>query len=126
MAELTFKESYRTHGFALEIEGIVEQLDPAMNVGYALYADDGTLLYWSVSTDQRESEWPKFTPGRHIARCQLPPRFLNEGDYRLELIVSLHHRSWLVQPGVNAPSLSLAIQAALGPGAARAEVPPDS
>jgi lipopolysaccharide transport system ATP-binding protein len=35
---------------------------------------------------------------------------LNEGDYRVELIASLHQLQWLSQPGMNAPSLVFSIR----------------
>jgi lipopolysaccharide transport system ATP-binding protein len=38
---------------------------------------------------------------------------LNEGTYRLEVVGGLHARSWLLQPGVNSPSVSLTIQGGL-------------
>ena len=97
----------------VEIEGTIERLDPAMNVGYAIYAEDGQLLYWSLTTDGPRSTWPEWRTGRCVVRCAIPPHFLNEGDYRLEMIASLHHRSWLVQPGANAPSIFLAVRGGL-------------
>jgi len=97
----------------VQIKGVVHQLDQAMNMGYALYAEDGHLLYWSLTTDGAEADWPQFQTGPCVVRSQIPKRFLNEGDYRLDLIVSLHYRSWLVQPGVNAPSLFLSIRGGL-------------
>jgi lipopolysaccharide transport system ATP-binding protein len=42
-----------------------------------------------------------------------PARFLNEGTYRLELIAVLHNRTWLMQPGVSAPQVTLVIQGGL-------------
>jgi lipopolysaccharide transport system ATP-binding protein len=33
--------------------------------------------------------------------------------YRLEVIGGLHHRQWLFEPGVNAPSIYLIIQGGL-------------
>jgi lipopolysaccharide transport system ATP-binding protein len=38
---------------------------------------------------------------------------LNEGEYRLELNLSLHFRDWFCQPGVNAPAIALMIQGGL-------------
>jgi lipopolysaccharide transport system ATP-binding protein len=43
----------------------------------------------------------------------LPPNFLNEGEYRIELMVSLHYKEWLVQPEVNAPSINFTIKGGL-------------
>ena len=97
----------------VEIEGEVQQPDPALTVGYAIYSEDGHLLYWSYQTDQAESKWPALTRGTHRLRSRIPNHLLNEGNYRLELIGSLHFRSWLYAPGVDAPQISLTIQGGL-------------
>ncbi len=95
------------------IEGDVGSTDPALNAGYALYDDEGFLIYWTLSSDTHESEWPRLRPGHGVLRSRIPERLLNEGNYRLELIVSLHHRQWFCQPGHNAPSVHLAISGGL-------------
>ena len=97
----------------VRIEGIVQQPDPAMNIGYALYNEDNDLLYWSLSTDGPESNWPKLKCGKCLLSSRIPMRFLNEGNYRLEMIISLHHRAWIAQPTVNAPSIILEIRGGL-------------
>jgi hypothetical protein len=43
----------------------------------------------------------------------LPAHLLNEGDYTAELIVSLHHRQWFSQPGLNAPAVSFSVRGEL-------------
>src|SRR5439155_2968173 len=54
------------------LEGRTEQLDPAMNVGYALYSAAGELLYWSMSTDLPVGEWPVVRVGLNRFRSRLP------------------------------------------------------
>ena len=34
--------------------------------------------------------WPE-----HLAGLEVPARFLNQGKYRLELIVALYYRQWM-------------------------------
>ncbi len=97
----------------IQIEGEVARLDPALTIGYAIYSEDGALLYWSYQTDMPEKDWPRLYLGRCVLRSRLPPRFLNEGTYRLELIAGLHARNWLMRPGVDAPQLTLVIQGGL-------------
>jgi lipopolysaccharide transport system ATP-binding protein len=97
----------------VELEGEVREGDASLRVGYALFNEDGTPLYWSLHTDERPERWPRLSPGRIVLRSRLPPRLLNEGVYRLELISSLHHRQWLSRPGVNAPGLFFTIQGGL-------------
>jgi lipopolysaccharide transport system ATP-binding protein len=97
----------------VQIEADVESVDPALTVGYAIYSEAGTLLYWSYQTDQSEAEWPRLTPGQNVLRGLIPSRLLNEGMYRIELIGGLHHRQWLFEPGVTAPSIYLRVQGGL-------------
>lgn len=97
----------------IQLEGEVRQLDPALTVGYALYSEEGHLLYWSYQTDLAEDQWPKIEIGRNVLRSQIPKRLLNDGTFRLELICSLHCRQWLLEPGVTAPSVFFSIQGGL-------------
>lgn len=95
------------------IEGIVRSKDPALSVGYALYSSDGRQLYWSLITDSDESAWPVLDFGICRLRSRIPARLLNEGEYKLELMLGLHYREWLIEPGRNAPSISLSIRGGL-------------
>lgn len=97
----------------VHIEGEIEKLDPALCVGYAIYSDNGYLLYWSYQTDSPEEQWPMLSTGHNILRSRLPKRFFNEGAYRIELISGLHYRKWICQPGKNAPSICFTIQGGL-------------
>jgi lipopolysaccharide transport system ATP-binding protein len=97
----------------VEIEGEVAQADPALTIGYAIYAEDGNLLYWSYQTDQPESQWLALTRGKHRLRSRIPTHLLNEGNYRIEFIGGLHFRQWLFAPGLNAPHINLTIQGGL-------------
>ncbi|MCP3980404.1 MAG: ATP-binding cassette domain-containing protein [bacterium] len=97
----------------IEIEAEVRSVDPALTVGYAIYAEHGDLLYWSYQTDVEERQWPEIGTGRTTLRSRIPPRWLNEGRYRIELIGGLHFRSWLFEPSVSAPSIFLTIQGGL-------------
>ncbi len=95
------------------IEGTAESSDSALVVGFAVYSPDNSLLYYSLHTDTQPSAWPTISVGDNKLVCWLPTRFLNEGNYRIELIVSLHYRCWFCQPGVDSPSISLSIRGGL-------------
>jgi lipopolysaccharide transport system ATP-binding protein len=99
--------------FGVLIDGLVETLNPALTVGFAVYTDDYNLLFWSLSTDTRQNVWPKLQKGRNTLVGWLPKHFFNEGDYRIELIVSLHYQAWISQPGMNAPSIQFSIRGGL-------------
>jgi hypothetical protein len=51
------------------------------------YDEAGILLYWSAQTDVAENLWPRLNRGRNVLRSRISPRVLNQGKYRLELIV---------------------------------------
>ena len=91
------------------VEGEITEADPALKVGYAIFSDDGLLLYWTFHTDLPESKWPALGKGTWILRSRIPPKLLNEGSYRVELIGMLHRRIWLFEPAVNAPGIYMTI-----------------
>jgi lipopolysaccharide transport system ATP-binding protein len=88
-------------------------LDPGLTIGYALYGEDGSLLYWSYQTDNAPHNQVELSKGPCMMRSRLPKRFLNEGTYRLEMIASLHFRQWLLEPGNQVPVIYLTIQGGL-------------
>lgn len=87
--------------------------EPALKLGYALYAASGELLYWSFCKDSAESRWPRLRPGSNRISSHLPCRLLNEGEYRLELIASYHFGDWIARPGHDSPAIRLEIQGGL-------------
>ena len=98
----------------VEIEGWTEKPHPSMNVGYALFNKEGRHLYWSLTTDGPEECWPRPSQGHWVVKSRLPHRLLNEGDYYLELIASLHCRGWLIRPGLKGvPAIPLNIRGGL-------------
>ena len=99
--------------FDIVIEGKVDELDKALQVGYALYDEDNKLLYWSIFNDSAEKDWPEVKKGLNSFHAEIPKRFLNEGTYRLELIISLYFRRWIIEPQKNSPIIFFTIQGGL-------------
>ncbi len=97
----------------VEIDGYIEMSDPALTVGYALFSNDGTLLYWSYQTDCVDDRWGGFPKGKIKLRSRLPQRLLNEGSYRIELIGGLHFRQWLFEPGASNPEVCFELRGGL-------------
>ncbi|MCR4819306.1 MAG: ABC transporter ATP-binding protein [Fretibacterium sp.] len=98
----------------LEIEGITETPDSTLGVGYALYAENGALLYQTYQTDQTGSsdELPRLNR-RTCLRAPVPTNILNLGEQRLELLVQLHGRQWIVSSGSTTPSVFLRVDGAV-------------
>lgn len=110
----TIERSVRNDSeFWVHIEGDILKSDPDLTIGYAIYAEDGECLYWSYPTDTVSSRQAFHREGPTTLRALVPKHLLNESTYRLELIASLHFRSWLYQPEESAPSISMTIQGGL-------------
>ena len=97
----------------IQIEAEILDIDPALTMGYAIYAEDGSLMYWSYQTDSAEKNWPKLKTGISCWRSKIPANFLNEGSYKLEIIGGLHFREWICEPSVNAPFIEFQISGGL-------------
>ena len=98
---------------AIEVQGEVGIADPALNVGLGVYGENDELLFWTFTTDRSEQEWPALKPGPLSLRVELPARLLNEGDYRIELLASLHYRAWILEPRTDVPALRISIEGGL-------------
>lgn len=96
----------------VQIEGSIGTYDPAMTIGYVVYNDDGDKLFFSLITDQKTEDWPKLEPGTCVLRSKLPPRLLNEGTYKVELVGSLYRREFIFTYG-SSPAIYLTIEGGL-------------
>jgi lipopolysaccharide transport system ATP-binding protein len=101
------------HPVQILIDLIVLRADPAQNVGIALYDENDQMIFCSYSSDGEEDHWPKIEVGRTTLSTAIPQRFLNEGNYRLELLAGLHHRAWLLEPRTNVPTVMFTIRGGL-------------
>jgi len=93
----------------VRIEGTVNVVDNALQVGYALYSEEGVLLYMSTFNDGREEDWPEIYKGDIQFTSPLPQNLLNKGRYRLALVSALYCREWICKPDVNSPQIFLSI-----------------
>lgn len=97
----------------VQIEAEIKHFDPALTFGYAIYNEDNNLLYWSYQTDTEEKQWVEMHPGLWRFKSRLPERIFNEGNFRIELISSLHFRKWIQEPGTDVPTLNFSIRGGL-------------
>ncbi len=95
------------------LHGKIRELDTALQVGYALYDENNNLLFWTNFNDDQEENWPKLSKGKFCFSGLIPKRYLNEGLYRIEPMVSMYYRDWIIQPSVNAPMLYFEIKGGL-------------
>lgn len=91
------------------IEGDISELEALLQVGYAIFNEDGHMLYLSSHTDGEKTKWPMPVKGRNVFKSKLPYRLLNQGNYRIELLVARYCQEWLVKPEDNAPKIGIEI-----------------
>lgn len=92
------------------VEGEIEKHDLSLQIGYAIYNSDDALLYWTCQTDDEEKKCPYIKTGYNKLVSKLPNNIFNEGVYRIDLIVALYNRLWILQPGTSSPSIFFNVQ----------------
>lgn len=101
----------------VEIEGIVKKTDRKLCVGYILYDETGSRVYWTYHSDQINT--PNEVPvleGHVCLRSRIPVEMLNLGEKALELSIQLYKDNWIVTPGKNeTPSVSFMIEGPVTP-----------
>lgn len=97
----------------VHVAGQLREQDEALQIGYGLFSEDGHLVYWSCTTDTAQEQWPQLVPGPVHVKSRVPMELLNEGDYRLGLLVALYFREWIAEPGARGPEIILPVRGAL-------------
>jgi lipopolysaccharide transport system ATP-binding protein len=85
----------------------VKNTDPLLTVGIGLYTADGVNLFWSIHLE--EDNPVCLQEGHHNIKIFVQGIQLNEGNYKIELIVALHNKQWIYRPEFNAPYLIFSI-----------------
>lgn len=91
----------------ISITGTLHKQSPDLTIGYALYDENETLLYWTYHTDAAPTV--ELTTGEHTLSSKLPVSLLNSGTYRIELIGGIHGKQWFFEPGTGNPSIMVDI-----------------
>ncbi len=77
----------------------VKEVDPALHIACGIYNMESQLIFVTAHTDSDERFWKTIRTEENHLRFAIPKRFLNEGEYYIELFVSLFQRMWLIQKG---------------------------
>ncbi len=96
-----------------QIEGNVLEENEKLSFCYYLYNDENTLIYQSASHDVNSHGQVKFKKGKRVIQTQIPKRFLNEGEYRIELGMILHGERHIIHSGNFPPTIYLQIEGGL-------------
>jgi lipopolysaccharide transport system ATP-binding protein len=95
--------------FRFNLHELVENL----NFGIAVYDSNDQLLFISLNTDESPETRDRFTLGQNQFILDFPKNLLNEGDYQIELIASVHFKNWILEPNKNSPRILIKIQEGL-------------
>ena len=109
---ITYPLISNTDDVWFKVDFFLKMNDPLFYFGYALYNEKGQLFYWTQSKDMEESKWPELKTGHNTLYTKLPKRLLNEDNYRIELLASIHFKKWLIKPR-SGPSLQFTVQGGL-------------
>ena len=100
--------------YYVEVSFTLDHVDPGFNVGYVLSNEDGDTIYLTLSTDTDPQKWPSVLSGRNCLRSIIPPYLLNEGEYLLGLIASVHSTKWLAHPDKDNIRIALSVRMGTG------------
>jgi lipopolysaccharide transport system ATP-binding protein len=81
----------------IQFDFTVQQANPLLVVGLALYKDD-TLLFWAAHTDKKREDWIPLNAGENSITAWIPPDLLNEGTYKVRLFSAIHLITWINDP----------------------------
>jgi len=104
---------HKDNDFYVHIIGEIKTLDPCLQIGYAIYDEKNNLLFWSNHNDNVEEYCSELRLGHNHIYSKIPKYFLNEGNYRIEMIVSLFCREWICEPNKYSPYIHLEIGSGL-------------
>jgi lipopolysaccharide transport system ATP-binding protein len=94
----------------LLFECLIDTIHPLLTVGVAVYTVQGELLFWSYHTDKIPDINIRLKVGKNRLITWLPPHLLNEGEYFIELISSIHYQYWIGEPRKDVPLLKLTLK----------------
>jgi lipopolysaccharide transport system ATP-binding protein len=95
------------------IQGTLKETHPAFSVGYAIYTEDNVRLYSTLITDSEKFNPKDLKAGVVTFKSRIPKRFLNEGSYRISMIMGIRTQYWIIHPNQSSPNIYLEIKGGL-------------
>ena len=87
------------------------EVNEMLSIGFSIYNSDENVILFVTERDIQKIE---FTKGINEVLFTIPAFLLNEGDYAVELNVSLHKHSWIIAPKSDAPKLTYTVKGYIG------------
>jgi lipopolysaccharide transport system ATP-binding protein len=79
----------------ITIEGFIKEYYLSLQIGFCVYNENNQIVYISYQTDAIENAWPHLQLGNNILRAPLITNIINEGFYRIQLLVALYQTKWI-------------------------------
>lgn len=95
------------------IESNIKTINPSLTMGIAIYTITEELLFWAYQTDKWLMDKKTIKNGINRWVAWIPPHFLNEGEFIIELIGGIHNQFWILEPKKNTPRIKLIIKEGL-------------
>jgi hypothetical protein len=92
----------------LVVEGCIFEEESALNIGYILYNEHNYPIFWSWAR-QDDIATPRLLlnkNGNFRLESIIPPNYINEGNYRIELVSGITQVKWLLAPNTFEIALS--------------------
>jgi lipopolysaccharide transport system ATP-binding protein len=91
----------------------IKEFSPDIELGISVKNEANETIFRSFHYDQEIEKWPKLSNGLNQLKVEIPPRMLNEGNYRIELISGLRRIKWFSGPGASTVAIGLTIKGGL-------------
>lgn len=89
------------------VVGDIKTESSGFNIGIAIYNEFSDCLFWSFTTDSEPQSWLSQRPRLIHYQLEIPKYLLNEGQYRIELLSSVHNCMWILAPGQTPATLNV-------------------
>lgn len=93
------------------VEGEIIKYDPAIEIGYFLHTQNEERLFCSFHYDTKD--FSSIKKGKFKFETIIPNHLLNEGIYKIYLVVGLRNLGWFLSPYTISPQITFEISGGL-------------
>lgn len=87
------------------VEFNVREISNLLEIGCVIYDENDIAVFTTQHTDLIQELWPTVIKGENKLCFTIPPSYLNEGQYRIELVSFLYQREVLYYSDKGSPSI---------------------
>jgi lipopolysaccharide transport system ATP-binding protein len=87
------------------VEFNIREVNNLLEIGCIIYDENDIAVFTTQHTDLKQELWATIVKGENKLCFTIPPNFLNEGQYRIELVSYLYLREILYSSEKGSPSI---------------------